>query len=113
MLFDTGKSDVEQRLNDFLLSVEADCLDAVTEEVLALRKKCFRSEEYLAELNEKYREAVLRNQQLEESLSDLKAEIAVKLVSDDQTNPIGPATSRENLKSLAKRNATLEQKCTL
>ncbi|XP_022692315.1 sporulation-specific protein 15-like isoform X2 [Varroa jacobsoni] len=107
----TGKSDVEQRLNDFLLSVEADCLDAVTEEVLALRKKCFRSEEYLAELNEKYREAVLRNQQLEESLSDLKAEIAVKLVSDDQTNPIGPATSRENLKSLAKRNATLEQKC--
>lgn len=104
-------SGLEKRLGDFLSTVEAESLEGVAEEIRNLRKKCLRSEEYLAECNEKYREAALRNQLLEESLSELKAELTVARASGGQAKDSMDDTP-EDLKSLAKRNAALEQKCT-
>ncbi|XP_028967626.1 early endosome antigen 1 [Galendromus occidentalis] len=104
------KSDLERRVNDFLTAVCNDNLEAVAEEVAVLRKKCSRSEEYLAELNERYRNAELKNKELSELVAELKSELAVHGSEKVQAKKGDRA---EELKNLVKRNTELEQSCQL
>lgn len=96
-------------MNDFLAAVSNDNLDAVAEELAVLRKKCSRSEEYLAELNERYRNAELRNKKLNEVVAELKSELAVH----PERGQAKKGDKAEELKNLVKRNTELEQKCKL
>lgn len=72
---------IEKRISDFLLAASSESLDVVAEELFALRDRSTQSEEDLAALMEKYRNADLKNGDLKETVSKLSAELLAHMSS--------------------------------